>query len=361
MTQPVRRQTLVDQTANHLREGFASGRWTGELPGVLQLSKELLVSKHVVRAALLKLEQEGSIRDRGVGKPREIVAARTPKAAKRVIRVAILLSEDLKVEENHSVHTLLGIRQAVEAAGHVCVFADETLAAMGQRIPRIARLVARTAADAWIVFCGPRHVLEWFVAQPFPVMAFGGRFQDLPIASSATSMGPAIDSALAALVDLGHRRIVLAVPAILRQPIPVPSVARFLEQLCGMGITPSRYHLPDFEESAEGFETCLKELFRVTPPTALMIVDPCYCAAALAFLARRSLQVPRDVSVVCMMPDPVFRLSLPALAHFQWPVEEHIQRIARWVSGVAAGRTDKRQIILDTVFVPGQTIAEAKP
>jgi hypothetical protein len=46
MTQPLRRQPLVEQTAAHLREGFVSGRWTGHLPGVLQLAEELVVSKH---------------------------------------------------------------------------------------------------------------------------------------------------------------------------------------------------------------------------------------------------------------------------------------------------------------------------
>lgn len=354
------RQSLVDQVVAHLKAGFASGRWADHLPGVIQLADELQVSKHVARAAVVKLEEEGWIIDRGPGRPREIVARRTEKSANRALRVAILLSEPLHVEENHSVHTLLGILHAVEAAGHVCFFADGTLTGMSQRIQSISRLVEKTAADAWIVFCGPRHVLEWFAAQSFPVMAFGGRFQDVPIASSATSMGPAIESSMNALRDLGHRRIVLVVPAILRQPTPVPSVAKYLELLHGMGVTPTRYHLPDFEESAEGFERCLTELFRVTPPTALMILDPCYCAAALSFLTRHGLQVPRDVSVVCMMPDPVFRFSTPSLAHFRWPVEPHIRRITRWVAGVATGRPDQRQVILNTEFVAGQTVAPAK-
>lgn len=360
MTQPLRRQPLVDQTANHLRECFASGRWKGDLPGVLQLSRELLVSKHIVRAALLRLEKEGCIRDRGPGRPREIVSSGTPQGAIRPLRVAILLCEPLDREESHSVHVLLGIRQAVESSGHLCLFADETLATMGRRIPRIASLVAKTAADAWILYSSPEEVLEWFASQPLPVMALGGRFHNLSVASSANSMVPALRSAMDALGALGHRRIVLMVPAILRQPTPGPSVEKFLSILRGMGVTPTRYHLPDFEESAEGFENCLTELFRVTPPTALVILEPCYCAAALAFLARRGLQVPNDVSIVCMLSDPVFRFILPSLAHFRWPVEGHIQRIARWVSGVATGHADRRQVILDAEFVPGQTLAPAK-
>lgn len=360
MTQPLRRQPLVEQTAAHLREGFISGRWSGTLPGVLQLAEELVVSKHLVRGALRILEAEGSIEDCGAGRPRRIVLNRATNASRRVLRVAILLSEPMEDEENHSVRTLLGIRQAVEAAGHVCIFAGETLSGMGNKIPRIARLVKATGADAWIVFCGPRPVLEWFVARELPVMAFGGRFQDVAVASSATSMGPAIESSLTVLAGHGHRRICLLVPAILRRPVPVPSVEKFLSILRERGIAATDYNLPDFEETAEGFEKLMEELFRITPPTALMILDPCYCAASLSFLARRGLQVPRDVSIICMMPDPVFRFRLPLLAHFRWPVDEHVSRIVRWVSGVVQGRADQRQVILNTVFVPGGTIGPAK-
>ena len=59
---PLRRLSVVEQTAVHLREGLRAGQWRGQLPGVVRLSAELGVSTHTLRAALLTIEAEGLIR-----------------------------------------------------------------------------------------------------------------------------------------------------------------------------------------------------------------------------------------------------------------------------------------------------------
>ena len=56
---PIRKVSIAEQTAEHLREGIRSGRWAGELPGVLRLAADLEVSKGAVRDALHLLEGEG--------------------------------------------------------------------------------------------------------------------------------------------------------------------------------------------------------------------------------------------------------------------------------------------------------------
>ena len=140
----------------------------------------------------------------------------------------------------------------------------------GQPVENLARVKA-VDADAWIVLAASRAVLEWFVAQPFPVFAFGGRFHDLPVACSATRIAPALESVVNALVDQGHRRIVLLAPTFLRKPTPIPSIGRYLSLLEERGIAATDYHLPHFDDTAEGLENCLDGLFRITPPTALMV------------------------------------------------------------------------------------------
>jgi DNA-binding transcriptional MocR family regulator len=63
MSHPLRRLRLAEQIAVHLREGFQSGRWVGQLPGAPQLANELRVSNQTVRAALKRLEAEGWLED----------------------------------------------------------------------------------------------------------------------------------------------------------------------------------------------------------------------------------------------------------------------------------------------------------
>ena len=43
---PIRRLSLAEQTAAHLREGLRRGRWRGTLPGLVRLAAELDVSTY---------------------------------------------------------------------------------------------------------------------------------------------------------------------------------------------------------------------------------------------------------------------------------------------------------------------------
>jgi DNA-binding LacI/PurR family transcriptional regulator len=363
MSIPLRRHSLVEQTVFHLREGFRAGRWSGKLPGVLRLADELVVSKKIVREALVLLEDEGWIKSAGAGCARRVTGGPGgpgDPGGRRLLRVAVLFHDSMENLLSHTTRLMFGARRKIEAAGHVCVFESTSIVSMGSHPSRLAKLLEAEQADAWIVVGAPKDVLEWFVARQVPVLAFGGRFQDLPVACCATSIGAGIRSAMDLLRHYGHRRVSLMVTDILKQPKPVPSVDLFHSILREWGVTPSEYHLPSYEETTEGIQQCMGKLFQVTPPTALLVLDPSHCASALAFLTMRGLRVPRDVSLVCMMPDPVLRMWSPPLAHFEWPLQKHINRITRWVDGVVKGQVDQRQRILDVTFVPGGSIGPAR-
>lgn len=361
VSHPLRRlPSLVEQTAAHLREGFQGGRWVGPLPGVVPLADELMVSKDIVRAALKALEEEGWIEDGGAGRRRRILPQRNVKPKCRALRIGVMLYVPLAENDVLTAAIVLAIRNAVEVAGHVCVFSDPSLAEMKDNLSRISRCVKAADADAWIVFAASRGVLEWFAAQPFPVLAYGGRFQNLPVACSATSIATAIESVVNVLVDYGHRRIVMLMETFLRQPTLIPSLEIYLSTLEARGIAPTHYNLPHFEETVEDLETFLDGLFRLTPPTALIVHHGTYLVAVLSFLARRGLQVPRDVSLITVYSDPIFRLCEPQFDHFQMQRQDHIDRISRWVNSVAKGRPDKRQVIFDAKYVRGGTVGQAK-
>ncbi|BCU76391.1 hypothetical protein llg_11060 [Luteolibacter sp. LG18] len=360
MSRPLLRLPLVEQTAAHLREGFQTGRWAGALPGVLQLADELMVSKQIVRSALLLLEQEGWVENCGVGRRRRIVERRSKGASGRPLRIGILLYEPLEGDDADTIKVLLSIRHAIEMAGHSCIVGKHSLAELNDNLTRISRLVKSADADAWIVFVASRIVLEWFSAQQVPVYAYGGRFHGLPIAASVSIAAPALESAVKQLVDGGHKRISMLIPTILRKPVPLPSFQKYLTLLTSYGIPASDYHLPHFDETPASLEHCLDSLFHVTPPTALLVGNSMYTTAVLSFLARRGLQVPRDVSVICLTTDPVFRLRLPSLACCENPTKEHIANITRWIAGVVNGRPNQRQASFDMVYLPGGTVGPAK-
>jgi DNA-binding LacI/PurR family transcriptional regulator len=360
MTHPLRRQPLVEQTATHLREGLQSGRWSGQLPGVPQLVNDLVVSKHIIRAALRVLEKEGLIEDCGAGRRRRIVPQQNATPAHRSLRIGVMQYVPLMEEDVLTTTVLLDVRHQIEMAGHICVFSERYMTQMKDNLTSISRYVKTVAADAWIVIAASRGVLEWFASQSFPVFAYGGRFQNLPVASSGLRIAPAIESAVNALTEYGHRRIVLLIETSLRKPTLIPSLENYLSFLEARGIATTDYNLPHFEDTAEGLDNCLNGLFRITPPTALIVHQAHQCAAVISFLGRRGLRVPQDVSIVCMSMDPVFNWCLPPLNYFQAPQKKHVARIVRWVDGVAKGSPDKRQVTFDAVYIPGGTVGPVK-
>lgn len=359
---PIHRISVLDQTVEHLREGIRTGRWHGELPGVLRLAAECDVSKDTMRAALRLLEKEGLLSEGRAGGRRSVLVADDALSAKgargkvRSLRVAILLHDPLEKESDPQRHTLSDIRHDLEAAGHTVLFAAKTQEELRLQPARIAKLVAATPADAWIVVAAPRPVLEFFAAQPLPVLALGGHSRGLDIAISGVDGTPGLCTATRRLLALGHRRIVLICPRTWRQPAGGRTTTAYLEELAAHGITASDYSLPDFEPTAAGLRALFESLFRLTPPTALILETADYAAAAMAFLVRRKLAVPHDVSLVCLYPDASLRWCDPPVAQLRHQDALVVRRIVHWCRAIARGKEDRQPVLIPAEFEEGGTI-----
>ncbi|MCF7675977.1 MAG: GntR family transcriptional regulator, partial [Akkermansiaceae bacterium] len=139
-----------EQVAAHLRDELRQGRWHGIMPGVLRLGAELGVSRNTMEAALQVLEGEGLLVPQGPGRRRRItVPAGVPTV--RRLRVAMLDYEPIAMLSEGYIFEL---QRQLEEAGHSPFFAAKTLRELGMDVRRVARLVAQTEADAWIVCAG---------------------------------------------------------------------------------------------------------------------------------------------------------------------------------------------------------------
>jgi DNA-binding LacI/PurR family transcriptional regulator len=353
--QPIHRPSLSEHAAQHLREGFAGGRWSGKLPGVSLLSKELGVSRDAVRAALRLLEVEGFICHGGAGKSR-LITKPTDLARRRVLRIGILLSSSLAKDNAHSNELIFTLRQAIEGAGHICFIATKSAEHFHRNVARIRRYMKECEADAWILYSARRDVLEMASELSVPIFALGNPF-GLPMAGSSADLTQPICECVDLLVAQGHRSIVLIGPWKWRQPKPNQSAQVFLDRLRHHGIqADARYNLPEWEHTPEGLNARLQALFLTTPPTALMVMEPECLGPVLVFLAGRGLRVPEHVSVVNILPDPMQAFYQPAIAHFRWLIQPHVKWIIQWVNALARGEVDLRVKTTKPVFVPAESI-----
>lgn len=320
------------------------------MPGGERLSRQLGVGRMTIETALATLEEEGLLVPQGAGKRRLIVPPE--ELATPSLRIGILLyaPDDSKLYYNVDLqHRLLN-------EGHFAGFASKSLVELGMDPKRVARFVKQSPADAWVVSSASREVLEWFAEHRLPTFAFAGRRRGIPLASTGPDKEPAVRALIQRLVALGHRRIVMLAREVRRKPEPGRFEGIFLEELGNHGIQHGTYNLPDWEETAEGLQEVLDRLFLHTPPTALIIEESSTFVAAQQHLAQQGILAPRDVSLVCDDPDPIFSWCRPTVAHIHWEGSPVARRAVRWAANIARGKEDRRTSFTQAKFIDGGTI-----
>ena len=346
------RLDTAGQIAAHLRGELARGRWSGTMPGQILLANELGASRNAVEAALLRLEQEGLLVPQGAGRRRRIDLPEGTEA--RPMRVAILVTDDSREDY------LLELRHFLAEAGHVPFHPAKNLIELGMDVGRVARLVKRTEADAWVVVSGSREILEWFSRQSKPTFALFGRRGQVSIAAVGPDKAPLYAAATARLIGLGHRRISLVCRRQRRLPQPGQPERAFLHELAAHGIPTGAFNLPAWEESKKGFVMLLDSLFGTTPPTALILDEAFLFNAAFHYLAKRGLRVPQDISLVCTDENTDYDWCEPSVAHIRWDYRPVVRRVVRWAANVSHGKDDRRQTLTKAEFVDGGTIGPVK-
>ena len=353
----IRRLSLVEQTASHVIEGLRAGHWGGKLPGVQRLATECDVSRNTMRAVFRLLEGQGVLAPAGRGRSRTVRPGGRSSPAKSALRVAVLLKCPLSEEEPDVQGFLLKLQHDLEAAGHACVFARKCQMELRDDLPRMKRQVRETEADAWVILRGTRPLLEWFAQAPVPALALGGRALGVPIASVGSATLSGCMEAVRLLAGLGHRRIVLLTSREMRHPIPPPLLAEIIAEIVPSGSGDTAYHLPDWDETPAGLVGLLRELFRFTPPTAIVVIQTNWMLGVLSFLAQRRLRVPADVSLVSAGIDSDLVWHSPPLAHLRSQDEQLLRRIMRWVGAAARGRADRKSELIPVEFIHGESIA----
>ncbi|BCX46297.1 hypothetical protein HAHE_02050 [Haloferula helveola] len=343
--------TISEQLAEHLRRELARGRWNGLMPGKHRIAKELGLNNKTVESAFIQLEKEGLLVSQGAGR-RRLIQLPDYFGSKRILRFAILFHD----AEDRGQSYLVKLQDELVRYGHAVVSPSQHLVDLGMKAERVARVVERTEADAWIVISASSDVLEWFLAEKRKVFALFGRRRELPIPGVGPNKPDAYAAATRELIRLGHRRIVLLCPPERRHPEPGASERAFLAELASQGIPVGSFHLPEWDGSVESFYQRLESLFHFNRPTALILDEVRLFAAARSFLAAYGVRVPEDISLVCTDYDAWFNWCRPTVAHLRWDTGPVIRRIVRWASNVSRGKPDLRQVETPVEFVSGGTI-----
>ena len=353
---PLRRLSVADQTADALREAVSCRRWGDSVPGVSRVAADLQVSRDNARAAMRRLEEEGTLEAAGPGRPRKIVGD-VKQGTQRSLRVGILLFAKLTSTPSGMQRSILSARHNLEQAGHRCFYASKSQLELGLDADWITDMVSKSLADVWIVVAARFDVVGWFERQSFTTIAWGDHHSPHEVLRVTVDYASYITQVTRRLIGLGHRRIVMLSSPVWRKPVLSHSILAFQEELTKSGITPSSYHLPDWEPTPAALHELLKETFKHTPPTALIITMPSFVMGVLSFLCEKELKVPTNVSIATIMEDEVLDWFHPPLTGVRCDLEVGVQRILRWVDALARGGRPKGTITLPYEIIEGESLA----
>lgn len=343
-----------EQLANFLKEEILNGKLHGKMPGVKHLVHDLGVNSEAVSNAMAILESQGLLVQRGARKSAMILMPQKPAVAK-ALRFQVLLYDNYVGTSDY----LVEMKHELIHAGHSVEFSRKSLQDLNMDPVLVKRHVEESEADAWIVVSGSQAVLRWFAGQPFPAFSVFGISRDIDIASAGPQKAVLMESIVRHLVKLGHRRIVMLCRQEGRKPKPMSGIEAFLAALETNGITAGAYHLPDWGDTKEEFYRGLENLFRLTPPTALICSYPLLFVAVQNFLAKQGMNAPRDISLICLEMVPALAWCNPPVAHVSWDRRPLVRRVIRWAANVAAGKDDRKMERIPAKFVEGGSIGKA--
>lgn len=348
-----RRQPRAAEAAEWLRAQLQQGAWSGELPGELELARELQVGRNTLRAALKTLEHEGLLRATA-GKRRAIIPpgdeVRSPGTP--AARALLLLSHS---QSQMPLPWAESLRLQLQTAGRGLAACVEPAAFRRSPAAALERLHARHPGVVWILHRSTAAMQRWFQQQGLPAVIAGTQHPEITLPQVDTDYRAASRHAAGRLLALGHRRLAILLPRALLAG-DAESVAGFMEAAGEAGVEKAAH-----DETSPGVVHALRHLLASpTPPTGIFVLRAEPCATALSWLLAQGVAVPGMLSLLCRDDHPFLAHLHPEPSRYRSGTELFARKLARLVlaQGDHLPLTRPRHLIMPA-FVKGSTLGPA--
>lgn len=351
-----RRNSVINEAADSLRDAIHGGEFLHHLPGVRKLSNELHVSIPTVLGAVRVLESEGLLESH----PGKRTLVRTErkressrqKAAHKVIFLTF----------GHNWITGSDFYQGVlydlqEMGIHIrvieCAYSNH---ANTQK--ELEELTAVEKPACWVLLGPSVNAQSSFARKQLPCIIDGVTIPGLPLPDFQVDYSALYRHAINHLQRKGHRRISLITTEHSAGINPESiSVLRSSVQKLQSQEKPWE-PIQTYDGSTERFTNLLQSLFsgRKPAPTALIIAHVKRVAGAMTWLMKRNLKIPRDISIISRDYDDVLECLYPLPAHYRQPPSA-AKRFTRAILAILDKKHIRSHHRIMTEFVEGNTVA----
>jgi DNA-binding LacI/PurR family transcriptional regulator len=360
MTAIPERITLVTQLADILRDGIRKGEWSGTLPGQRELSEQLQVSRPTLRAALHLLRKEGYLQ---IAHGRRMRITLSPRRHKKIIRtktIGFLSPLPLSNLSYSSLFLICDLERRLADAGYKLEIHTEARFRQPHPFRALETLLRQTRAACWVLHFSTPGIQQWFSDRGLPAIISKARHEGVNL--------PAIDvdyhaigyHAAAEFLRLGHQRPLLLLGKD-RSAGDLTLVSGFQERFATAarpaGVPLTLHH----DGTVGGIQRALNPLLRrPNRPTAILVSGSAATLTVCGQLRAQGIEVPREVSVVCSLDDPLLAYHVPAPARYTVRWDLYASGLLRLVlQQAASGAVRAPQLRIMAEFQRGETLAVA--
>lgn len=357
------RRYLAENVEQAIRDAIGEGKFRDYLPGERRLSELLGVSRPTLRLALGNLARLGVIKvvkgkRTRVNSEHSPVVARPAEASTRIVFVAPYGLDDFS---SGSLIQLDLVRSKLDEAGMFMEFRVCTwLAKPGQDV-NLRNFTRHEKPAAWILYNANPECQRWFSAQGLPAMAFGLPDPVSGLAGIDACVPESVTHAFARLRKAGHAADKIA---LINPDLDLFSFGLCEQSFAGAGgLQENIFKHPALSNEMRSWVESASERLFARGITAVIVNWP---DAAMLMLTYNGLVkgriIPRDLSIVCLLEDYSFGVTLPEVARYERSADRYATAAVRLALQVAKGVSGKRKCLrVFPNFVNGQTIGAPRP
>jgi LacI family transcriptional regulator len=309
----LRRVTLSDQVAEHLRQGILDGRWEGHLPSEAELCRELQISRVTIRRAIAQLTGAQWLSSGGRGSHHRICRQAGPHRppSGNIVRVLVPCALPALGSTTNAWLNVLGER--LGSAGYRLEFEQRPRLFRGHSPEALARLNALPGTRAWLLLSAPESMQTWFATERIPCLLADPGVAGLPLSSVFANQQAVGRHAAGLFYQRGHRDLAcfLAEPADRNDQLCAEA---FIQEAGRLG---ARGRIITHAADAASVRSALTRLLEArSAPTGFFPTRPEDGLTLLCHLQNAGLRVPADVSMIAAREDQFHRHTVPEFARY---------------------------------------------
>lgn len=347
-----RRFSLAEQAAETLIGAIVSGEMSDPLPGEMQLSERLKVSRPTLRRAIAILARKGLVVT-AKGKRTRIVSRKGRKTA-RVASVCFIVSAPLRSATTMVSSLLDEVKFELTAEGVAWDSIYESQ--LGGRRPeaRLKEIVAGRQGTCYVLLNSSLLLQQWFARSGEPVLVMGSCHEGVDLPSIDLDYRAVGWHAGGQFVKNGHKSILFVEP--MGKAVGISASGAALREYLA-GVPGSQVRI--LQAPPSSFLTAFERVLRgPDAPTAALACRVEMALSVLGAAQQFGKSIPREFSLVARDDHPIFEVMAPEITRYKANLHAMARKTIRLIHPLLQGIAprNKTTLIFPTFF-PGHTLS----